>query len=98
MLVTTACEALRQGKRLELRYDGYMRIVEVHAVGTTAKQDDVARVYQVRGGSVSNEPTGWKLLRLDDASSGSILEEQSSAPRTGYKRGDAAMLFICCQL
>ncbi|MGC1559489.1 MAG: hypothetical protein WA820_06550 [Bradyrhizobium sp.] len=32
MLVHTACEALRSGHVLELRYDGYSRFVEVHVL------------------------------------------------------------------
>jgi YD repeat-containing protein len=41
MLVHTACEALRSGHVLELRYDGYSRFVEVHDVGFT--EDDNKR-------------------------------------------------------
>jgi hypothetical protein len=37
MLVQTACEALRSGHVLELQYDGYVRLVEVHAVGFTGE-------------------------------------------------------------
>jgi hypothetical protein len=33
MWIDTACEALRAKKVLELRYDGFSRCVEVHAVG-----------------------------------------------------------------
>jgi hypothetical protein len=29
---TTACEALRQGKCLQINYSGFSRVVEVHAV------------------------------------------------------------------
>jgi hypothetical protein len=91
-LATTACEALRTGKRLALNYDGFPRVVEVHAVGRTQENNWVMRVWQVRGGSVHNEPVGWKLMRLDEASSGRMLDnEVSNAPRTGYKRGDMQM-------
>jgi hypothetical protein len=45
---STACDALRQRKRLELRYDGYTRVVEVHAVGSTKDGNDIMRVWQVR--------------------------------------------------
>lgn len=98
MWMSTARDALQQGKRLELRYDGFTRVVEVHAVGTAQKGHEVMRAYQVRGGSVHNEPVGWKLLRLDEATGAHILDEQSLAPRSGYKRGDSAMRFINCQL
>jgi hypothetical protein len=49
------------------------------------------RVWQVRGGSVHNEPVGWKLMRLDEGFSAYILNEESMAPRPGFKRRDAAM-------
>jgi len=96
--IETACQALREGKCLQLRYDGYSRVVEIHACGFTKDNNPVARVWQVRGGSVSNEPVGWKLLRLDEAAFLDILDEDSSAPRVGYKRNDRAMHRINCQL
>ena len=98
MLMRTACDALASGHRLELRYDGFTRVVEVHTCGETTAGNDAMRVFQVRGGSVSHERTGWKLLRLDEASSGTVLDESSAAPRPGYKRGDPAFAQIVKQV
>lgn len=98
MWYATACEALNQGRRLEIQYDGYVRVVEVHACGLTKDGHQVMRVWQVRGGSVSNDPVGWKLLRLDETVGHGIIVEASEAPRRGYKRGDKAMESIFCQL
>lgn len=92
MLVAIACEALESRHCLELRYDGYCRIVEVHAVGSTREGHWVMRAWQVRGGSVSNEPVGWKLLRLDEAFAANVTIEQANVPRPGYRRGDKAMV------
>ncbi len=99
MFATNACEALRSGRRLELCYNGFSRVVEVHAVGLTREGNWVMRVWQVRGGSVHGEPVGWKLLRLDEASSGQMLDEAASVPRPGYARGDKQMPGgVKCQL
>ncbi len=99
MQPSTPCDALANGKRLELRYDGYSRVVEVHAVGISSDGNWLMRVWQVRGGSVHNEPVGWKLMRLDEGFSAYVLNEDSVAPRPGYKRGDRAMpRGIKCQL
>lgn len=98
MYSTTACDALNRQCCLEIRYDGYSRVVEVHAVGVSSAGHDVMRVWQVRGGSVSNEPVGWKLLRLDEAVGVAVLSERSSAPRPGFKRGDKAMQRIFCEV
>jgi len=98
MHTATACDALAKGRRLQISYDGFYRVVEVHACGITKDGNAVMRVYQVRGGSVSNEPIGWKLLRLDEAIALSILEEASEAPRPGYRRGDKAMASIIAQI
>jgi hypothetical protein len=96
--VQTACDALRSGHILQLRYDGYTRDVEVHAVGFTKENNAVMRVWQTAGGSVSNEPIGWKMLRLDEAAGAFVTKQKSLAPRYGYKPGDKAMGVIKCQL
>ena len=98
MRARIACDALRAGRRLELRYDGFSHVVEVHAVGITDEGKAVMRVWQVRGGGQSSERMGWKLLRLDEVSSANILDEVSEAPRSGYTRADKAMSSINCQL
>jgi len=98
MWYATACEAISQGKRLEVRYDGYSRVVEVHACGVTKDGNEVMRVWQVRGGSVHGEPIGWKLLRLDETVGYGLTEEPSAAPRPGYRRGDKAMRQIYCEV
>jgi hypothetical protein len=98
MFINTACQALRERKCLELRYDGYSRVVEVHAAGYSKDGNALMRVWQIRGGSVSGERVGWKLMRLDEALSAHLVEEPSGAPRKGYNRGDPAIANIICQL
>lgn len=93
-----ACEALAAKNRLEIRYDGFIRVVEVHAVGTTSEGNPVMRAWQVRGGSKSGNTTGWKLLSLEKTWSYCILDEESCTPRPKYKRGDKAIAHIRCQV
>jgi hypothetical protein len=98
MNLNTACEALRLAKCLELRYDGFTRVVEVHTVGNTKDGNGIMLVWQVRGGSVSGERQGWKMMRLDETFSTIVIEEKSAAPRVGYKRGDKSIASIRCQI
>lgn len=98
MWMDTACRALREHKVLELRYDGYSRCVEVHAVGYTKTGEPMMRAWQVRGGSASGEKVGWKLMRLSEALGAVVSDDASAAPRKGYKRGDPALERIVCEL
>lgn len=98
MWASVACDALRQGKCLELRYDGWSRVVEVHTVGTLTSGNPGMSVYQVRGGSNSNERVGWKTMRLDEAFSAHVIDEKSEAPRRGYKRNASGFQHIQCQV
>jgi hypothetical protein len=98
MLSNTACEALSKKVCLELVYNGFSRIVEVHCVGITTKGNPGMRVWQVRGGSQSNEPVGWKMLLLDEAIGAKLTTEPSQAPRQGYKKGDKGMQTIKCEV
>lgn len=45
----TPCEALKTGRCLLIQYDGYTRVVEVHAVGYSSENNAIMRVWQVRG-------------------------------------------------
>lgn len=93
-----ACDALAQGKCLQLTYDRFSRVVEVHCVGRSAEGHDLMRVWQVRGGSKSGENVGWKLLHLDEALGAVVIDEDSQAPRPGYNRNDTAMTTQFCRL
>jgi hypothetical protein len=93
-----ACEALRAGKVLELRYDGYLRALEVHAVGYSKQNSAVMRAWQLSGGSAGGEQVGWKLLRFDRAEGAVLTDKDSLAPRPGFNRGDPAMVRIICEV
>lgn len=98
MWMDTACRALRERRVLELRYDGYSRCVEVHAVGYSQVGVAMMRAWQVRGGSASGEKVGWKLMRLSEALGAILSDEASQAPRKGHKRGDPGLARIVCEL
>lgn len=98
MNILLACQAIQDRKCLDLRYDGYTRIVEVHAVGFSSESNPIMRVWQVSGGSNSGERQGWKLLRLDEVSGAQISSVNSQAPRPRYKRNDTAITNIRCQV
>lgn len=93
-----ACAALAKGVCLEVQYNGYKRIVEVHCVGITTAGNPAMRVWQVQGGSVSNEPVGWKMLVFQEASGATLTDMPSNAPRSGYKRGDKGMQQIISEI
>lgn len=92
-----ACEALQRGVCLEMQYDGYSRMVEVHAVGTTKDDNPVMRAWQVHSTKPGFFPN-FRLFRLDRTWRYAISNEISQAPRGGYKRGDPAIAFIRCQI
>ncbi len=92
------CAAIAANSCLELRYDGYSRIVEVHAVGISTAGNPCMRVYQTRGGSVSNEPIGWKMMTIDKSFAMEVIAERAQTPRQGYRRGDRGMSRIISQI
>ncbi len=96
MLTELACEALRQGRILTLRYGGFSRDIELHACGYTKHGHAVIRGWQLNG--QAGERAGWNLLWLDEASGGEISESASEAPRKGFKLDDPAMDRIVCEV
>ncbi|WP_186119563.1 hypothetical protein [Burkholderia gladioli] len=91
-------DAITHKRVLELRYDGYYRVVEPHAYGVSDEGHFLLRCYQTAGGSQSGNTVGWKLLRADEI--GSLHESGAlfRGARPGYKRNDLAMQRIYAQL
>lgn len=98
MQISTACEAIRSGVRLQFQYSGQDRVVEVHTVGFSKKNSPIMRAWQVRGGSQSRSPTPWRIFNLDDVRDAKMLAEKSEAPRPDYERGDRSIDRIVCEV
>ena len=98
MLEQMALIALKNGVCLSLHYEEFSRLVEVHTVGVDERERHVASVYQVSGASKSNEPIGWKLLLLQDATGATLTTDKSAAPRPGYQRDAKQFTRITGQL
>jgi hypothetical protein len=93
-----AREAIEKRLCLELTYDGFVRVVEVHVVGESSAGHLVMRVWQIEGGSSSGEGPGWKLLRLEEARAPALSYLPSGAPRPGFKCGDKQLRKILAEV
>jgi len=91
-----ACEAIDQGKCLEMVYDNFSRIIEVHRVGISPTGAHIVSGWQIRG--PRNERVGWKLLNLDEPIAMKLTDIPSQAPRPDYRRGAKHFVGILSQL
>ena len=91
-----ACEAIDQGKCLELVYETFSRIIEVHRVGISPAGAHIVSGWQIRG--PRQERVGWKLLNLDEPLSLKLTDIPSQAPRPDYRRGAKHFVGILSQL
>ena len=94
---STIIEAITERKCLELRYHGFLRVVQPYTYGRDKDGDEILRCYQSAGGSVSGERAGWKLLKVRDIFSIHILKDEF-IPRHEYRGGDKSMERTYAQL
>jgi hypothetical protein len=93
---SVACDALEQAKCLQIEYESFARIVEVHRVGVSPCGDHILSGWQIRGRD--GERAGWKLLNLEEPISLTLTDIPSLAPRPDYRRGAKQFIGIICQL
>jgi len=96
MWYSAACDAIEQGKCLEIRYENFSRIVEIHRVGVSPCGGHIISGWQIRG--PVSERVGWKLLSLEEALDLKLTDISSHAPRPDYRRGTRQFIGIICQL
>lgn len=93
-----ASEAIHSGKRLQLNYGGHTRKVEVHSVGISKNGIPSMLAFQTEGGSSSRGEQCFKFMHLEKATSLSIVDEPSEAPRAGYRGGVRGMVEVYAQV
>ena len=90
-------DAIGDKKIITFTYSGKHREVEPHCLGENASGNIILRGYQIDGGSISREPEGWKLFKVEGISSLEILDADFDV-RKDYKRNDSAMSKIISQI
>jgi len=99
------CNAIANLQLLRLSYSGWNRVVEPHAYGLSRGRREVIRAWQVAD-CISFDGrlgwhldlAGWKLLRVDEIVSLSLLPGPTREARPDYWRGDKDIWLIFRQL
>lgn len=89
---------MKKGQTVNFVYEGKVKVVEPHAVGTSTKDGSlIMRGFQVAGTSSRPLPV-WALYTVAKMELVEPGAEASQAPREGYSMGDAAMADIISQI
>ena len=91
-----ACEAIDQGKCLDLVEETCSRVIDVHRVGISPAGAHIVSGWQIRG--PRHARVGWKLLNLGEPLSLRLTDIPSQAPRPDYRRGAKHFVGILNQL
>lgn len=91
-------EAIATQHLLQLDYAGSTRIVEPHIYGLDAQGREVLSAYQVTGGSISGETTGWKTFEIAKVTDVEVLAAHFSRPRREYNPADAMFQIVYSRL
>lgn len=91
-------DAMRDSSQVDFLYDGKLRVVEVHAIGTSTKDGSlVMRGFQV-GGQASRPLPQWTLFSVGKMEILQTIATPSAAPREGYAQGDKQMAQIIAEI
>jgi len=86
--------SVRAMKVMTLIYSGHKRIVEPYSYGLTSLGNAVLRCYQVKGGSVSGQSQGWKLMKTALIGKMIVEDIDFEGTREGYNPNDSMMKTI----
>lgn len=82
-----ALDALQRGLCLALTYHDCRRVVEVHTIGTSAKDRPSMSVFQVDGQCNDTTIPGWAFFCFDECFDVAVTDRPSAAPRPEYRKG-----------
>jgi len=83
-------EAIRRQRVIRVRYAGFVRLVEPHAIGLTAGGHRAVLAWQIEGGSRSDPPSGWRTFLLGEISE-AALTVRGFTRRPSYSRDKSVL-------
>lgn len=95
---TQLLKAIATRHLVQLDYNGSTRIVEPHIYGIDTRGHETLSAYQVAGGSLSGEGTGWKTFEIARAEDIRLLASHFTKPRREYNPGDAKFRTVYTKL
>lgn len=90
------CQAIKEKRLLELRYDGQARRVAPHIYGIDPAGDEMLSCYEVWGGD-DGAAAGWRSLRLAEISQ-LTLTSKRFAPRPEHQRASDTIARVYCRV
>lgn len=99
----TICEAIRNRNVVQFNYTGNsvvgIRTVEPHQVGYSKAGNLTLSAWFLSGASESGEGPGFRLYRLSDIDTLSVLDQHFDGPRPDYKPGPNKIIHnVQCEL
>lgn len=86
-------ESIQRQRVMKLNYGGFDRLVEPHALGTTAGGHAAMLAWQFEGGSRSGPPVGWRLFVLAEVRQATVTV-RGFTPRPTYRRDGSPLRTI----
>jgi hypothetical protein len=90
-------DAILRLRVLRLRYGGFVRLVEPHALGLTAGGHPAMLAWQIEGRSRTAPPLGWRTFILSETHDVQ-LTVRGFARRPGYHRARSGLREIECDV
>ena len=91
------CRAIQQKHLLAVLYHGHERLVAPHVYGVDRSGEELLSCYQVSGGAVGGESSGWKSFHMSELSIVRMLAAHFST-RPEFQTNDPSMVKIYCQV
>lgn len=87
-------KAIAERRLIRFGYKGSVRVVEPHTYGRQANGAEALCAWQLSGGSAEQ----FRLFRCDEIESVQLMDDNFSAPRPGYRRGDSRFVVVHVEL
>ncbi len=91
-------QAIKQKRKLKLRYDGRSRIAEPYAFGIDSNGEPLLMCFQTDANNNARKAAGWLFVRPDESVSVKPLEESFVKFQSGYIRNYPAFHTVLIQV